>query len=84
MSAQNYQLTRKTIVISGASSGADRAMVVAAKKPAANTYVGSASYLLKFAHTLAPELVTKSTAFVMRRYLKTRNQLNQPVVICTI
>jgi hypothetical protein len=45
-------------------------MVAVAKKPDANTYVGSVSYGLKLAHALFPELMTKVTGFVMRRYFK--------------
>jgi short-subunit dehydrogenase len=47
-----------------------QAMVAVAQDPRSNTYVGSVSYALKFAHTLAPELMTKTVGFVMRRYFK--------------
>jgi hypothetical protein len=45
-------------------------MITVEKKPTANTYVGSASYLLKFVHNLSPKLMTKATAFVMSRYFR--------------
>jgi short-subunit dehydrogenase len=47
-----------------------QAMVKVAADPCANTYVGSASVLLKFGHALFPELMTKITGMVMRKYLK--------------
>ena len=46
------------------------AMVKVALKPSSNTYVGSASLLLKLAHACFPELTTKITAMVMRRYFQ--------------
>jgi short-subunit dehydrogenase len=46
------------------------AMVAIAQNPTANKYVGSAAILLKVAHAIAPELMTKMTGFIMRRYLK--------------
>jgi short-subunit dehydrogenase len=46
-----------------------QAMVKVAADPSSTTYVGSVSYLLKFGHALFPELMTKMTGFVMRRYL---------------
>ncbi|MEO3406797.1 SDR family oxidoreductase [Mucilaginibacter sp. CAU 1740] len=52
-----------------------QAMVAIAKKPDANTYVGSVSYGLKFAHALFPELMTKATGFVMRRYFKSADPI---------
>lgn len=45
------------------------AMVFIVQKPQSDKYVGSASLLLKLSHTLFPELTTKLTGFVMRRYL---------------
>lgn len=45
------------------------AMVFIAQNPQSDIYVGSASLLLKVSHTLFPELTTKLTGFVMRRYL---------------
>lgn len=45
------------------------AMVAMAQNPSSKKYVGSASILLKVAHAIAPELMTKMTGFVMRRYL---------------
>jgi short-subunit dehydrogenase len=45
------------------------AMVKIANDPQSNKYVGSASLLLKLTHALFPELTTKITGFVMRRYL---------------
>lgn len=47
-----------------------QAMVKVAGNPRSNTYVGSASLLLKFGHALFPELITKMTGVVMRKYLK--------------
>ncbi|WP_342644358.1 SDR family oxidoreductase [Mucilaginibacter sp. CSA2-8R] len=41
----------------------------------ANTYVGSASLLLKFSHALFPELTTKLTGLVMRRYFNVADDL---------
>jgi short-subunit dehydrogenase len=46
-----------------------QAMVKVAANPSANTYVGSASLLLKFGHALFPELLTKITGRVIKRYL---------------
>src|ERR1700761_4588729 len=46
-----------------------RAMVRVAANPDSTTYIGSASLLLKFGHALFPELMTKMTGLVMRRYL---------------
>lgn len=45
-----------------------QAMVKVAINPKANTYVGSASLLLKLSHAIFPELTTKITGAVMRRY----------------
>jgi short-subunit dehydrogenase len=45
------------------------AMVRIAQDPQSDKYVGSASLLLKLTHALFPELTTKFTGFVMRRYL---------------
>jgi len=47
-----------------------QAMVKVAENPSANTYIGSAALLLKLSHAIFPELTTKMTAFVMRRYFK--------------
>lgn len=46
-----------------------QAMVKVASDPSSNTYVGSTSLLLKFGHAVFPELMTKMTGMVMRRYL---------------
>lgn len=46
-----------------------QAMVEVARNPKANTYVGSVSLLLKFGHALFPEIMSKLTGIVMRRYL---------------
>src|ERR1700712_4686292 len=45
-----------------------QAMVKVAASPKSNTYIGSVSLLLKFSHALFPELTTKITGLVMRRY----------------
>jgi hypothetical protein len=45
-------------------------MVEVAANPASNTYIGSASLLLKLAHAIFPELTTKMTGLVIRRYFK--------------
>ncbi len=45
-------------------------MVKAAQDPSSNTYVGSASLALKLSHAIFPEIMTKATGFVMRRYFK--------------
>jgi short-subunit dehydrogenase len=47
-----------------------QAMVQIANNPKSNTYVGSASLLLKFSHALFPELTAKITGFIMRKYFK--------------
>jgi short-subunit dehydrogenase len=54
-----------------------QAMLKVIKKPGnhANTYVGSASLLLKFSHALFPELTTKLTGFVMRKYFNAADEL---------
>ncbi|MEO3407614.1 SDR family oxidoreductase [Mucilaginibacter sp. CAU 1740] len=44
-------------------------MVKVARRPKANTYVGSVSLLFKLSHALLPETVTKMTGFVMKKYL---------------
>ncbi|SDE96629.1 Short-chain dehydrogenase [Mucilaginibacter pineti] len=46
------------------------AMVSMVQDPRSNKYVGSTSMLLKVAHAIAPELMTKMTGLIMRRYLK--------------
>jgi short-subunit dehydrogenase len=46
-----------------------QSMVEVAKNPKANTYVGSVSVLMKVGHALFPELMSKVTGMVMRRYL---------------
>lgn len=51
------------------------AMVAIAQNPSSSTYVGSASILLKVAHAIAPELMTKMTGFVMRRYLNSADPI---------
>ncbi|GAB3922047.1 SDR family oxidoreductase [Mucilaginibacter myungsuensis] len=50
-------------------------MVKVAQGPSANTYVGSVSLLLKFGHAVFPELMTKATGFVMRRYLNSADPI---------
>ena len=45
-----------------------QAMVKVAANPSSNTYVGSVSLLLKLSHAIFPELTTKMTGAVMRRY----------------
>lgn len=52
-----------------------QAMVKVAQRPSANTYVGSVSLLMKFGHAMFPELMTKATGLVMRRYLKNANEI---------
>ncbi|MCC8411245.1 SDR family oxidoreductase [Mucilaginibacter sp. UR6-1] len=52
-----------------------RAMVQLSIHPKSNTYVGSASLLLKFAHAIAPETTTNITGWVMRRYFKTATDI---------
>ena len=47
-----------------------KAIVEVAASPKSTTYVGSVAYLLKFAHAAFPELMTKITGMVIRRYLK--------------
>lgn len=47
-----------------------QAMVKVAVNPSSNTYVGSVALLLKFSHAIFPELTTKITGLVMRRYFK--------------
>ncbi|KAG4080423.1 hypothetical protein HA402_013881 [Bradysia odoriphaga] len=47
-----------------------KAMVKVAVNHSRNTYVGSASILLKFAHALFPGLITKATAVAMRQYFR--------------
>ncbi|GAB3920768.1 SDR family oxidoreductase [Mucilaginibacter myungsuensis] len=47
-----------------------QAMVEVAAWPVATKYIGSVSPLLKFSHALFPQLVTNTTAWVMRRYFK--------------
>lgn len=52
-----------------------QAMVKIALNPSSNTYVGSVSLLLKFSHAIFPELTTKITGFVMRRYFKSADSI---------
>jgi short-subunit dehydrogenase len=52
-----------------------QAMVSLAQNPRSNTYVGSASLLLKLSHAVFPELTTKVTGFVMRRYLNSADSI---------
>ena len=47
-----------------------QAMLKVAENPSSNTYVGSASLLLKFSHALFPEIINQITGFFVRRYLK--------------
>ena len=47
-----------------------QAMVKVASDPRSSTYVGSVSILLKLSHAILPELITKMTGAVMRRYFK--------------
>lgn len=53
-----------------------QAMVSVAENPSSNTYVGIASFLLKLSHALFPELTTKMTGFVMRRYFKSAHPIS--------
>ncbi len=46
------------------------AMVKLARHPRSNSYVNGTSTLFKLSHALFPELTTKLTGFVMRRYFK--------------
>lgn len=46
------------------------AMVKVANDPKTSTYVGSTSLLLKVSHALLPELTTRLTGAIMRRYFK--------------
>ena len=46
------------------------AMVKVAVSPRSNKYIGGASLALKISHALFPDLTTKLTGFVMRRYFK--------------
>jgi hypothetical protein len=46
------------------------AMVKVAVSPKSNKYIGGASLALKLSHALFPDLTTKLTGFVMRRYFK--------------
>ncbi|RYZ51516.1 MAG: SDR family oxidoreductase [Sphingobacteriales bacterium] len=52
-----------------------KAMVKVAVDPRSTTYVGSASLLLKCSHALFPELTTKMTALVMRKYFKVADDI---------
>lgn len=52
-----------------------QAMVKVAADPSANTYVGSASLLLKIGHAVIPQFMTKMTGLVMRRYLKSADPI---------
>jgi len=52
-----------------------QAMVKVAVNPSSNTYVGSVSLLLKFSHAIFPELTTKITGLVMRRYFKSADPI---------
>ncbi|QKJ32902.1 SDR family oxidoreductase [Mucilaginibacter mali] len=52
-----------------------KTMVKVAADPSANTYVGSASLLLKIGHAFLPEFMTKMTGLVMRRYLKSADPI---------
>jgi short-subunit dehydrogenase len=47
-----------------------QAMVEVAIDPASNTYIGSISLLLKLSHAIFPQLTTKMTGQVIRRYFK--------------
>lgn len=47
-----------------------QAMLKVAQRPSVNAYVGSMSLLLKLGHAVFPELMTKATGLVMRKYLK--------------
>jgi short-subunit dehydrogenase len=52
-----------------------QAMVEVIKNPKPNTYVGSASLLLKLSHALLPELTTQITGSVMRKYFSVANPI---------
>lgn len=47
-----------------------QAMVEVAASPKSNKYVGVVSPLFKIGHALFPELTTKATGWIMRRYFK--------------
>jgi short-subunit dehydrogenase len=51
------------------------AMLQVAANPRSNTFVGSASLLLKISHALFPELMTNLTGLVMRRYFKAAKKI---------
>ncbi|HTK22058.1 MAG TPA: SDR family oxidoreductase [Mucilaginibacter sp.] len=51
------------------------AMVSVAVSPRSKKYVGGASLPLKLSHALFPELTTKLTGFIMRRYFKRAGSL---------
>jgi hypothetical protein len=50
-------------------------MVQIAGNPRSTKYVGSTSLLLKASHAIFPELITKITGFVIRRYLKNADSI---------
>lgn len=52
-----------------------QAMVKVAANPSSNTYVGSASLLLKFGHALFPEIMTNMTGRVINSYLKKAKEI---------
>lgn len=52
-----------------------QAMVEVAASPRSNRFVGSVSPLLKLGHALFPELMTDVTGRVMRRYLKSADEI---------
>lgn len=47
-----------------------QAMVRIVQNPKSASYIGGTSRLLKLSHALFPEMTTKMTGFMMRRYLK--------------
>lgn len=52
-----------------------QAMVKVAERPSSNTYVGSVAMLFKLGRAVFPELMTKITGLVMRKYLNNAEEL---------
>jgi hypothetical protein len=52
-----------------------KAMVKIVCDPRSNKYVGGTSMLFKLSHAIFPELTTKLSGFVMRRYFKNADSL---------
>ena len=53
------------------------AMVDLAAYPRSTRYIGSVSWLLKFAHALFPQLMANATGSVMRRYLGQADEISK-------